>query len=86
MNLLSLESWNKLSEPESIEALLAEHVWEHLTYEEGIIAAKHCYQFLKPGGYIRCAVPDKNFRKIGINRWFKSVVLDQKIILQLLTK
>lgn len=62
MNLLSIESWNKLSEPESIDALLAEHVWEHLTYEEGIMAAKHCYKFLKPGGYIRCAVPDKNFR------------------------
>ena len=45
LNLLSLESWNKLSEPESIDALLAEHVWEHLTYEEGIMVAKHCYQF-----------------------------------------
>lgn len=70
LNLLSLESWNKLSEPEGIDALLAEHVWEHLTYEEGIIAAKHCYQFLKPGGYIRCAVPDKNFR----NSWYQQMV------------
>lgn len=70
LNLLSIESWNILSEPESIDALLAEHVWEHLTFEEGIIAAKHCYQFLKPGGYIRCAVPDKNFR----NEWYQQMV------------
>ncbi|WP_340006839.1 methyltransferase domain-containing protein [Paenibacillus sp. FSL K6-0276] len=70
LNLLSVESWYKLSEPESIDALLAEHVWEHLTYEEGIMAAKHCYQFLKPGGYIRCAVPDKNFR----NDWYQQMV------------
>ncbi|MNH96925.1 hypothetical protein D3C73_496070 [compost metagenome] len=70
LNLLSLESWINLSEPESIDAFLAEHVWEHLTYEEGITAAKHCYQFLKPGGYIRCAVPDKNFR----NDWYQQMV------------
>ncbi|SDR93603.1 Predicted SAM-depedendent methyltransferase [Paenibacillaceae bacterium GAS479] len=69
-NLLSLESWNELSEPASIDALLAEHVWEHLTYEEGTMAAEHCYQFLKPGGYIRCAVPDKNFR----NDWYQQLV------------
>lgn len=40
---------------------MAEHVWEHLTYQEGIDAAKLCYQYLKPSGYIRCAVPDGYF-------------------------
>ncbi len=24
--------------------MLAEHVWEHMTKEEGIVAAKHCYE------------------------------------------
>lgn len=70
LNLLSLESWSGLFKPESIDALLAEHVWEHLSYEEGISAANHCYEFLKPGGYIRCAVPDKNFR----NEWYQQMV------------
>lgn len=70
LNLLSLESWNNSYELESIDALLAEHVWEHLTFEEGALAAKHCYQFLKPGGYIRCAVPDKNFR----NDWYQQMI------------
>jgi predicted SAM-dependent methyltransferase len=48
LNLLSLEGWSQFSEPGSVDALLAEHVWEHLTYEEGINAAKHCYEYLKP--------------------------------------
>ncbi|PGV84161.1 SAM-dependent methyltransferase [Bacillus thuringiensis] len=40
---------------------MAEHVWEHLSYEEGIEAAKICYEFLMENGYIRCAVPDAFF-------------------------
>lgn len=47
--------------PDTVTAILAEHVWEHLTYEEGKEAAKICFDFLKPGGYIRCAVPDGFF-------------------------
>lgn len=70
LNLLSKQDWMNRFELESIDALLAEHVWEHLTYEEGIIAAKNCYNYLKPGGYIRCAVPDKNFR----NEWYQNMV------------
>ncbi|MEK4439099.1 class I SAM-dependent methyltransferase [Paenibacillus sp. FSL K6-2862] len=70
LDFLTLESWNQLTKPDSIDALLAEHVWEHLTYNEGAVAAKHCYQYLKPGGYIRCAVPDKNFR----NDWYQQMV------------
>jgi predicted SAM-dependent methyltransferase len=61
LNLLKREHWNEKFSPESITAILAEHVWEHLTYEEGIEAAKICYEFLKPNGYIRCAVPDAFF-------------------------
>ena len=42
----------------SIDAILAEHVWEHLAEEEGLAAAKCCYRYLRPGGYLRVAVPD----------------------------
>ena len=62
LNLLNLEQWERLKENEEIEAILAEHVWEHLSLEDGIKAAENCYKFLKPGGYVRCAVPDKNFK------------------------
>ncbi len=61
LNLLKREDWIKKFDPSSLAVILAEHVWEHLSYEEGIEAAKVCYEFLKPGGYIRCAVPDRFF-------------------------
>jgi predicted SAM-dependent methyltransferase len=61
LNLLDETTWRKKFDSGSITAILAEHVWEHLTYEEGIAAAKICYNYLKPSGYIRCAVPDGYF-------------------------
>ena len=57
-----MEQWEKLKGDKEIEAILAEHVWEHLSLEEGKEAAKNCFRFLKEGGYVRCAVPDKNFK------------------------
>jgi len=36
-------------------------MYEHLTKAEGRTAAALCFQWLKPGGYLRCAVPDGNF-------------------------
>ena len=36
LNLLNLEQWERLKENEEIEAILAEHVWEHLSLEDGI--------------------------------------------------
>jgi predicted SAM-dependent methyltransferase len=36
-------------------------VWEHLTEEEGRRAAALCFRSLRPGGLLRCAVPDGNF-------------------------
>lgn len=61
LNLLDETTWSKKFDNSSITAILAEHVWEHLAYEEGIAAAKLCYNYLKPSGYIRCAVPDGFF-------------------------
>jgi len=58
LNLLKPADWEKFFQPDSIEAMLAEHVWEHLTEEEGRAAARTCFTYLKPGGYVRVAVPD----------------------------
>jgi YD repeat-containing protein len=58
LDLLNENSWRRFFEAGSIDALLAEHVWEHLTPEDGRHAAVCCYRFLKPGGYLRAAVPD----------------------------
>jgi predicted SAM-dependent methyltransferase len=38
--------------------MLAEHVWEHLTEEEGLAAARACFKYLSPGGFLRVVVPD----------------------------
>ena len=55
----------------SLEAILAEHVWEHLTNKEGVEAARICFEFLKPRGYICCPVldgffPDENYQNLSI--------------------
>ncbi|MFH1999658.1 MAG: methyltransferase domain-containing protein, partial [Planctomycetota bacterium] len=57
-NILVESDWSAYFKPDSLDAILAEHVWEHLTTEEAAIAARNCYHFLKPGGYLRVAVPD----------------------------
>ncbi|MFP3470791.1 hypothetical protein R0J90_12185, partial [Micrococcus sp. SIMBA_144] len=61
LTLLGEITWSNMFEKSSISALLPEHVWEHLTYEEGLQAANICMKYLKPSGYIRCAVPDGYF-------------------------
>jgi predicted SAM-dependent methyltransferase len=50
--------WAELFEPNSIDAIVAEHVWEHLTLDEGWQALLNCYRYLKRGGTLRIAVPD----------------------------
>lgn len=61
LDLRKREDWVASFRERRIDALLCEHVWEHLTEAEGRHAASICYEFLKPGGYLRCAVPDGHF-------------------------
>ena len=70
MNLLDRSDFERLFSAEKPTAFLAEHVWEHMTFEEGCMAAKNCFDFLADGGYIRVAVPDRNFR----NDWYQNMV------------
>jgi predicted SAM-dependent methyltransferase len=58
LNVVRPADWDRFFLPNSIEAILAEHVWEHLTEEGGRAAAESCFKYLKPGGYLRVAVPD----------------------------
>ena len=58
LNLLQRQDWEALFQPNSIQAILAEHVWEHLTLNDGLLAMRYCFQFLSVGGYLRIAVPD----------------------------
>jgi predicted SAM-dependent methyltransferase len=58
LDLLRDADWAYYFEPNSVDAILAEHVWEHLDCSAAIVAAQNCFKYLKPGGYIRVAVPD----------------------------
>jgi predicted SAM-dependent methyltransferase len=58
LNLVLESDWLQLFRPDSIETILAEHVWEHLTEADGLAAAQLCFRFLKPGGRLRIAIPD----------------------------
>ena len=58
LNLLKEQEWLTYFKEDSISNILAEHVWEHLTPEDGKVAVRTCYRFLKKGGRLRIAVPD----------------------------
>src|SRR5580704_1169194 len=46
LDLLRPDSWAMYFRPGSIDAILAEHVWEHLTVDQGITAAMTCRRYL----------------------------------------
>lgn len=58
LDLLREDDWDRWFVPGSIDRILAEHVWEHLTPEDGARAAALCLRYLSPGGMLRIAVPD----------------------------
>ena len=60
LNLLNESDWSRFFHLGTIEMMVAEHVWEHLTLEESSQALKNCFAYLKPGGHLRIAVPDGN--------------------------
>jgi predicted SAM-dependent methyltransferase len=59
--LIDVADWSTLGrffERGSVSAMLAEHVWEHLTPAQAEAAARNCRELLAVGGYVRVAVPD----------------------------
>jgi predicted SAM-dependent methyltransferase len=58
LNLLDEADWRRRFREGSLDAILAEHVWEHLTVAQGRDAAARCARYLRPGGRLRLAVPD----------------------------
>ncbi len=58
LNVIDKTSWARLLDYESVNRILAEHVLEHLTLEELFVSLSNVYLYLKPGGYLRLAVPD----------------------------
>jgi predicted SAM-dependent methyltransferase len=58
LDVKNKNNWKRFLKKESVNAILAEHIWEHLPPQEALKATKLCYEYLKPGGYCRIAVPD----------------------------
>lgn len=52
------KDWAKYFKEGSIDIVLAEHVWEHLTEKESENSARIIHKYLKKGGCFRIAVPD----------------------------
>jgi predicted SAM-dependent methyltransferase len=42
----------------SVDAIFAEHLFEHLTYDQGTVLMRECARVLRPGGVLRIGVPD----------------------------
>lgn len=57
-NIIKRADWEYFFSKNKIDNLLAEHVLEHLTEEEVNIVIYNAYEYLKPGGIFRIAVPD----------------------------
>jgi predicted SAM-dependent methyltransferase len=87
LDLTKPATWLLHLPPNSVDALLAEHVWEHLTVEEARIACRTCFTYLKPGGYARIAVPDgyhpdpvyQGWVKVG-GAWIGQLSNDHKVL------
>lgn len=58
LNITKPKHWTRLFGSKQLDALLSEHVFEHLTPHQTQIALKQAYKYLKPGGHLRIAVPD----------------------------
>jgi len=58
LDVTNESQWARFCEPGTVDAILAEHVWEHLLPEDASRGAEMCHKYLRRGGYLRVAVPD----------------------------
>lgn len=58
LDILNRDSFARYWQSNSRLAFMAEHVWEHFTEDNAATANVNCFEFLKPGGRLRIAVPD----------------------------
>jgi len=58
LNLTKRTDWILLLKNRRVRNIFAEHVWEHLSEGDTLLANNNCYEFLKKGGRLRIAVPD----------------------------
>jgi predicted SAM-dependent methyltransferase len=64
LDIRRFTAWINQFLPGSCDAILAEHVLEHMSPFEAGLAIRNFYIFLKRGGHVRLAVPD-GFHPMG---------------------
>jgi predicted SAM-dependent methyltransferase len=57
LDVTNASDFSKLFCKDSINAFLSEHTFEHIPYNETLKAFKIMYSYLRPGGFIRTAIP-----------------------------
>lgn len=58
LDITNKSNWNKYFKVNYLSNIISEHVFEHLNKSGVKVAVNNCYEFLKPGGILRIAVPD----------------------------
>lgn len=61
--------WARWLDEGEVDALVAEHVWEHLEPDAALRAARLCHRYLAPGARARIAVPDGHHPDPAYRRW-----------------
>ncbi len=57
-----LDAGKKFPLPDAIfDYIYSEHIFEHLSFTQGLNMLKECFRVLKPGGKLRLATPDMDF-------------------------
>ena len=46
---------------DTFDYIYSEHIFEHLTFTQGLNMLSECYRVLNPGGHLRLATPDFDF-------------------------
>lgn len=77
LDVTNVEQLRRYFAHRKVDAFLAEHVWEHMTLEDGLLAAQNCYEVLRPGGYLRLAVPDTQRPRLSKTELMKSEIRDE---------
>ena len=58
LDISNSSDWEKYFAPGEIDAIVAEHVFEHIEVSLIQQSLHNIYKYLRPGGYVRIAVPD----------------------------
>jgi predicted SAM-dependent methyltransferase len=60
LDITKRQAWQNVLAGRRVRHVLAEHVFEHLRYDDSLQAFRNIAEFLEPGGVFRFAVPDGN--------------------------